>query len=288
MTISVLMVCTGNICRSPMAEGLLLHLLPDSLKPMVDVSSAGTYGLHGNRAEPFAVSAAAAHGADISGHRARTLDATMIRSADLVLAMENHHLYEINDLLFFKCKYASLLGSFAPQRQNPEIEDPYGLPLNAYEACAKEIRACMPGLIDHIRDLLTMNAFLPKGTLRQQIIDLLDKAAMTALDISRAVHISEKDVYRHLAHIQKSVAGQGRKLSFNPSTCLACGFTFTDRRRLTKPGRCPRCRESRIEHPLFRIEAQKENKTSRRRRGKEETPTNAEIDRKHGTTSHSG
>ena len=93
----------------------------------------------------------------------------------------------------------------------------------------------------------------PTGTVRQQIIDLLRQEAMTALDLSQAVRTSEKDVYRHLAHIQKTVAGQGRKLSFTPCTCLACGFTFTDRRRLTKPGRCPRCRESRIDHPVFRI-----------------------------------
>ena len=91
-------------------------------------------------------------------------------------------------------------------------------------------------------------------TLRQQIIDLLNQEVMTALDISQAVRVSEKDVYRHLAHIEKTVAGQGRKLSFKPCTCLACGFTFADRRRLTRPGRCPRCRESRISHPLFRIE----------------------------------
>jgi len=76
---------------------------------------------------------------------------------------------------------------------------------------------------------------------------------MTALDISQAVRVPEKDVYRHLAHIQKTVAGQRKKLSFTPCSCLACGFRFTDRRRLTKPGRCPRCRESRINHPVFKI-----------------------------------
>jgi predicted Zn-ribbon and HTH transcriptional regulator len=193
----------------------------------------------------------------------------MVRSADLVLAMENQHLYEINNHLFFRCKYASLLGSFDPKRQNPEIEDPYGSPMNAYQACASEISHCIPGLIDHIRSRLTVKAFLPVGTLRQQIIDLLGKAAMTALDISQTVHISEKDVYRHLTHIQKSVASQGRKLSFTPSTCLACGFTFTDRRRLTKPGRCPRCRESRIDHPIFKIEALNAFKVSKTRGIKE-------------------
>ena len=92
------------------------------------------------------------------------------------------------------------------------------------------------------------------GTVRQEIIDLLNAKSMTALEISQAVRVSEKDVYRHLAHIAKSVSGQGRKLAFTPCTCLACGFTFADRRRLTRPGRCPRCRESRIDHPVFRIE----------------------------------
>jgi transcriptional regulator len=101
------------------------------------------------------------------------------------------------------------------------------------------------------------------GTVRQQIIDLLRQEAMTALDLSQAVRASEKDVYRHLEHIRKTVAGQGRKLSFTPCTCLACGFTFTDRRRLTKPGRCPRCRESRIDSPVFKIKDQDSIKPSR-------------------------
>jgi protein-tyrosine phosphatase len=133
-----------------MAEGLLLHLLPETLKPVVSVRSAGTHGLHGNRAEPFAVRAAAAQGANIGDHRARILDAAMIRSADLVLTMEKYHINKINDLLFFRCKYALLLGAFAGNRESPEIEDPYGLSFDAYTTCAGEIVACLPGLIDHI------------------------------------------------------------------------------------------------------------------------------------------
>ena len=141
-----------------MAEGLLMHLLPETLKPVVSVRSAGTHGLHGNRAEPFAVKAAAAHGADISEHRARILDGGMVRSADLVLAMEKYHIDKINELLFFRCKYALLLGTFAANRENPEIEDPYGMPFGVYETCSGEIAACLPELIDHIRRQVDMKA----------------------------------------------------------------------------------------------------------------------------------
>ncbi len=141
-----------------MAEGLLLDRLPETLKPVVSIRSAGTHGLYGNRAEPFAVEAAAAYGADISHHRARILDGGMVRAADLVLAMEKYHIDKINDLLFFRCKYALLLGTFAANRQNPEIEDPYGSPFGAYETCAGEIAACLPGLIDHIRRQVDMKA----------------------------------------------------------------------------------------------------------------------------------
>jgi predicted Zn-ribbon and HTH transcriptional regulator len=90
-------------------------------------------------------------------------------------------------------------------------------------------------------------------TIRRQMIDLLQQAAMTALDLSRAIGISEKEVYRHLVHVEKTAAGQGGRLTFSPCTCQACGFTFKARRRLTRPGRCPRCRESRIDHPVFKI-----------------------------------
>ncbi len=137
-----------------MAEGLFNTLIPQSLRPFVNVRSAGTQGLHGNQAQPFAIQAVAEYGVDISGHRARLIDAQMVRSADLVLAMENHHLYSMNRLLIFRCKYAYLLGSYAPKRPNLEIEDPYGLPLNAYATCAGEIVDCFPVLVDEIESLM--------------------------------------------------------------------------------------------------------------------------------------
>jgi predicted Zn-ribbon and HTH transcriptional regulator len=91
------------------------------------------------------------------------------------------------------------------------------------------------------------------GTLRQQMVALLAEKAMTALDISQAIGLPEKDVYQHLVHIQKSMIAQKRTFVVTPSSCVACGHTFTDRRRLTKPGRCPRCRQSRIDPPVFQV-----------------------------------
>jgi protein-tyrosine phosphatase len=133
-----------------MAEGLLRAQLPHALKPFVSVHSAGTQGLHGNRAEPNAVLASAKYGADIHQHWARLLDAKMVRASDLVLVMETFHLKIVHQFFLFRCKYAKLLGSFDEGRSYPEIEDPYGLPLAAYETCAQEIVDCLPGVIAFI------------------------------------------------------------------------------------------------------------------------------------------
>ncbi len=91
-------------------------------------------------------------------------------------------------------------------------------------------------------------------TIRQQIIDLLAEAEMTALDLSKALSVREKEVYDHLSHAARSASAQGRKLVVAPPRCLACGFTFDTRKRLTRPSRCPKCKEQRIREPVFSIQ----------------------------------
>ncbi|MBU0515743.1 MAG: transcriptional regulator [Proteobacteria bacterium] len=87
-------------------------------------------------------------------------------------------------------------------------------------------------------------------TIRQLLIALLKSGPHTARDLSVAAHLPEKDVTFHLEHVRRSV---GRSLIIEPAECLACGYVFADRRRLTKPGKCPRCRSTRIGPPLFSV-----------------------------------
>ena len=90
-------------------------------------------------------------------------------------------------------------------------------------------------------------------TLRQGMIALLKVEECGVRDISQALHISEKEVADHLAHIRRSLSTSRRTLEIRPSECLACGFVFKDRRRFSRPGRCPRCRQTRISMPRFHI-----------------------------------
>ncbi|HEU4334912.1 MAG TPA: low molecular weight protein arginine phosphatase [Candidatus Eisenbacteria bacterium] len=87
----VLVICTGNTCRSPMAEVILRSVLPSDWGDQVEVGSAGTGAADGNPATPFAVATAAAHGLDLRAHRSRALTPRLIREADLILAMEPRH-----------------------------------------------------------------------------------------------------------------------------------------------------------------------------------------------------
>lgn len=87
-----------------------------------------------------------------------------------------------------------------------------------------------------------MRAFLEEGL------------PVTARDISGEVRIPERDVPGHLAHLERSLQREGRKLSIIPAECRHCGFVFRKRDRLSKPGRCPACRHTSVTEPLFSLE----------------------------------
>jgi hypothetical protein len=90
-------------------------------------------------------------------------------------------------------------------------------------------------------------------TIRQQIVDLLSEDEMSARELSQAIGIREKEVYDHLSHITRSAAAQSKRLVVQPSRCLICGYVFEDRKGLTRPGRCPRCKRSHLQGPTYRV-----------------------------------
>ena len=90
-------------------------------------------------------------------------------------------------------------------------------------------------------------------TIRQKIVSLLSAEQMSAREISGEVGIAEKEVGEHLAHIARSVSSRGKKVLITPALCLACGYEFENRKRFTRPGRCPKCKKSHLQSPRFCI-----------------------------------
>ena len=170
---SILVVCSGNICRSPIAEGLMRRAVADRFgADAPEVSSAGTIGLEGSPATPEAVQAAAERGVVIGGHIARRLTNAMIAEANLVIGLAAEHrdavaarvpaaadrtftLKEMGRLLEYDApasvKAADTLDAriaaaaatrVAGRATNPydeDVVDPLGMPLDTYRAIAWEI-----------------------------------------------------------------------------------------------------------------------------------------------------
>lgn len=92
------------------------------------------------------------------------------------------------------------------------------------------------------------------ATIRQQIMELLAGQQMNARDLSQELHIMEKEVYSHLEHIDRTLAGKDKRLVVEPFACLSCGYRFVGRKKWSKPGRCPVCRQGHIRQAEYRIE----------------------------------
>jgi len=93
----------------------------------------------------------------------------------------------------------------------------------------------------------------PDGTVRQRLQAELEKETLDCRELSQRLHQSEKEILEHLDHLRLSLRQQAKRLKIEPAVCRRCGFSFDDRSRLTKPGKCPKCRHTGIEPPLFYI-----------------------------------
>jgi protein-tyrosine phosphatase len=171
---AVLVVCTGNVCRSPVAEGLVRASLQARFGASApSVASAGVSGWEGSEADEHAVAAAAERNVDIVAHRGRRLRARDLEQAALVVAMAAHHRDEIErlapsvaDRTFTLKELVRLLEALPPAPDGPpddllrsrvtaaaelrrtgfagnpydeDVADPLGLPLEAFRAMTWEL-----------------------------------------------------------------------------------------------------------------------------------------------------
>jgi protein-tyrosine-phosphatase len=159
----ILVVCTGNICRSPMGAALLQHALAGQREPLrsLKVCSAGVACRGGEPASANAVTALKKVGIELKGHESRPVTQELLDKALLVLCMTESHrdMIEITaqpvpERLFL---FKELMGD----KRDQEIPDPYGMHLSAYEASRDEMVAAVPSIVAYLAKL-PASAFEPR------------------------------------------------------------------------------------------------------------------------------
>jgi len=156
MTYRICFVCTGNICRSPMAEAVMRRLLDDAgLAGQVDVDSAGTDDWHvGDRADHRAVAALREAGYDGTGHRARVFDRRWLAERDLVVALDRGHLRELHALAgdTGAGDRVRLLRSFAGSAEGVSLDvaDPYYGGREDFAAVLAQVEEACRALVDRL------------------------------------------------------------------------------------------------------------------------------------------
>jgi protein-tyrosine-phosphatase len=142
---TILFVCTGNSCRSVMAEGLLKKYLKDEGRDDIEVASAGARAIDGIEPTKETIEVMRSEGADVSNHRSRGLTDELIKKADLILVMSAHHMDDIVNMVPEAAPKVHMLKEYGLKEQpcaceDTGIEDPIGRPVSFYREVLAAIK----------------------------------------------------------------------------------------------------------------------------------------------------
>jgi len=142
---NVLVVCVGNICRSPMAEAMFRQRVQND---RIVISSAGTHAMLSSTIDPFAKAVLQVNGVDPHGHRSRQIDRQMLHDADLILLMEHRQMQSVLKLAPEVRGKTFLIGKW---QQEMEIADPYRRPQLAFEQTYELLSRCVDDWLPYLQ-----------------------------------------------------------------------------------------------------------------------------------------
>jgi len=149
----ILVVCTANVCRSPMAAALLKHALAAQPEPLssLEIISAGVAGREGESVSANSVTALKKVGLDISSHRSRALTEELVKNALAVIGMTESHRASLEYAIKPVPCNIYLFREFMPAPSAKEIGDPFGGSLKVYEASRDEMVEAIPSLVEFLK-----------------------------------------------------------------------------------------------------------------------------------------
>jgi len=153
----IVFVCTGNICRSPMAAGLLRAKLPEHLKSKVIIESAGTMGIEDSMASEEAIEVMQQKGIDITDHRSQGISEEVVNGADVIFALAENHRHYLESLFPKARDNVFLLKTFDRDHKkvnSVSVSDPIGGSVQIYEECRDTIESEIDRILPRLTGLI--------------------------------------------------------------------------------------------------------------------------------------